>query len=257
MTAAYTPIVASVNVGRPREVDTGTRMIMTSIWKEPVEGRVAIRGVNIDGDDQADRSVHGGSDKAVYAYAAEDTAWWGERLGADPGPAPMGENLTTTGLDVSEARIGERWEVGTALLEVRQSRMPCFKLGLRMGDPSFVKAFARSSRPGAYLGIVREGDVGAGDPIEVVHRPGHDVTVRLMHRALLHDHGLLADLLEAPELCRSGASLRWRARPELKASRAQASVCRSRWALSTSSSKVASDTSRRPRCSAWTAVARA
>ena len=106
-------------------------MITTAIWKEPVAGRVPVRGVNLDGDDQADRTVHGGPDKAIYAYAAEDIAWWAERRGADLGPAPFGENLTTIGVDVSDARIGERWAIGSTLLEVRQSRMPCFKLGLR------------------------------------------------------------------------------------------------------------------------------
>jgi MOSC domain-containing protein YiiM len=192
--------VQSVNVGTPREVPLGDRVITTSIWKEPVTGRVPVRGVNLEGDDQADRSVHGGPDKAVYAYASEDIAWWTEQRGSDLGSAPFGENLTTAGFDVGQARIGEQWAVGSTLLEVRQSRTPCFKLGLRMGDPGFVRTFAKESRPGAYLGILREGDVGAGDAIEVVHRPDHDVTVTLMHRALLHDHGLLAALLEAPEL---------------------------------------------------------
>jgi MOSC domain-containing protein YiiM len=107
---------------------------------------------------------------------------------------------------VSAARIGERWVIGGALLEVRQSRTPCYKLGLRMGDPRFVRTFARADRPGAYLAILREGDVGAGDAVEIVHRPDHDVTVALMHRALLQDHDLLAELLAAPELMP-----RWRA----------------------------------------------
>jgi MOSC domain-containing protein YiiM len=194
------PRILTVNVGSPRDVRVGDRTVRTAIWKEPVAGRVALRGVNLAGDDQADRSVHGGPDKAVYAYAAEDTAWWGEQVGADLGPAAFGENLTTAGVDVSQARIGERWAVGSALLEVRQSRMPCFKLGLRMGDPGFVRAFAKAQRPGAYLAIVREGDVGAGDTVEVVHRPDHGVTVALMHRALLHDRDLLPELLAAPEL---------------------------------------------------------
>ncbi len=175
-------------------------MIQTAIWKQPVAGRVAIRGVNVAGDDQADRTVHGGPDKAIYAYASEDIAWWAEQRGTDLGDAPFGENLTTLGVDVSGARIGEQWAIGRALLEVRQSRMPCFKLGLRMGDPRFVRAFAKADRPGAYLGILREGDVGAGDAVDIVHRPDHDVTVALMHRALLQDHDLLPELLAAPEL---------------------------------------------------------
>ena len=151
-------------------------------------------------------TVHGGRDKAVYAYASEDTAWWAQRLGRDLGAAPFGENLTTRGVDVSAARIGERWAIGSTLLEVRQSRVPCYKLGLRMGDPRFLRAFAQADRPGAYLAILRQGDVGAGDEVEVVHRPDHDVTVALMHRALLRDHDLLAELLAAPQLMP-----RWRA----------------------------------------------
>jgi MOSC domain-containing protein YiiM len=182
------PRILSVNVGSPRDVRVGERVIRTAIWKEPVAGRVALRGVNLAGDDQADRSVHGGRDKAVYAY------------GAELGPAAFGENLTTAGVDLSQARIGERWAVGSALLEVRQSRLPCFKLGLRMGDLGFVRAFAKAERPGAYLAIVREGEIGAGDTIEVVHRPDHGVTMALMHRAILHDHDLLPGLLAAPEL---------------------------------------------------------
>jgi MOSC domain-containing protein YiiM len=192
--------VRAVTVGRPRDVTVGDRIVSSAIWKTPVSGRVAVRGVNVAGDDQADRSVHGGPDKAVYAYASEDAAWWAEQVGRELGPGSFGENLTTRGLDVSGARIGERWAIGSTLLEVRQSRMPCFKLGLRMGDPRFLRAFSQADRPGAYLAIVREGDVGAGDAIDVVHRPDHDVTVALMHRALLQDHSLLAELLAAPEL---------------------------------------------------------
>src|SRR5436190_15151557 len=108
----------SVNVGRPRAVGTGRRTVSTAIWKHPVEGRVALRGVNLDGDDQADRTVHGGPDKAVYAYAAEDTEWWEAMLAAPLGPGAFGENLTVRGLPVSHAVIGERWAVGSALLEV-------------------------------------------------------------------------------------------------------------------------------------------
>jgi MOSC domain-containing protein YiiM len=156
------PHVVSVNVGRPRPVQTGRRTVSTAIWKTPVEGRVAVRGVNVDGDDQADRSVHGGPDKAVYAYASEEIRRWRDELGRDLGAAPFGENLTTAGIDVSGALVGERWRIGTTLLEVVQPRLPCFKLGLRMGDPAFVRRFAQASRPGAYLRIVEEGELGAG-----------------------------------------------------------------------------------------------
>ncbi len=192
--------VESVNVGAPRPVELEGRTIWTAIWKTPVEGRVALRGVNLQGDDQAERTVHGGPDKAVYAYAAEDTELWESELGEPLGSAPFGENLTVRGLPVSEAVIGERWEVGTALLEVAQPRLPCFKLGLRMGDPRFVARFAEADRPGAYLRVVREGDIGAGDAIEVVSRPAHGVTSALVARAILRDGTLLGAAAQAPEL---------------------------------------------------------
>jgi len=192
----------SVNVGLPKVVDTGQRQVETAIWKHPVEGRVAVRGVNLDGDRQADLSVHGGPDKAVYAYAIEETRLWEEELGRELGAGAFGENLTTEGVDVSGAVLGERWRVGTTLLEVVQPRFPCFKLGLRMGDPTFLRRFARASRPGAYLRIVEEGDLGAGDAIEVdlAGRPDHGVSVRLVADAMLVDHSLIARAREAPQL---------------------------------------------------------
>jgi MOSC domain-containing protein YiiM len=174
--------------------------MMSAIAKHPVDGRVRVQGVNVAGDAQADRRVHGGPDKAVYAYAAEDTEWWEAELGRSLGPAAFGENLTVRGLAVSEAVIGEHWAVGGALLEVAQPRLPCFKLGLRMGDPLFPRRFAAADRPGAYLRIVREGDIGAGDRIDVVRRPEHGVTSALVSRALLRDRHLLGDALRAPEL---------------------------------------------------------
>src|SRR5438132_5561640 len=119
--------VVSVNVGRPREIVVDGEVVRTSIWKDPVDGRVAVRGVNLAGDDQSDRRVHGGDRKAVYAYAREDLAWWSERLGQRLGSGTFGENLTTEGLDVTAARVGDRWRVGTALLEVTQPRLPCSK----------------------------------------------------------------------------------------------------------------------------------
>ena len=192
----------SVNVGGPRPVDTGRRVVLTSIWKAPVEGRVAVRGVNLDGDVQADRSVHGGPDKAVYAYATEETRLWEAELGRSLGPGAFGENLTVEGLDVSGALLGERWRVGTTLLEVVQPRLPCFKLGLRMGDPAFVRRFGRASRPGAYLRIVEEGELGAGDTVEVEtgNLPGHGVSVRMLADAILVDPGLIPVVLDAPQL---------------------------------------------------------
>ncbi len=166
----------SVNVGEQRDVEWFGRTVRTAIWKAPVEGRVPVRGVNLVGDDQADRRVHGGPDKAVYAYAVEDYAWWDEH-GDDVGPATFGENLTTEGIDLSAAVIGETWQVGSVVLEVAQPREPCFKLGIRMGDAGFKDRFAAAGRPGVYLRIVEEGDVGAGDELEVLDRPDHGLTV--------------------------------------------------------------------------------
>ena len=202
--AGYGPRVRvlSVNVGRARLIQTERRTVSTAIWKSPVEGRVRVSGVNLDGDDQADRSLHGGPDKAVYAYGIEDTRAWETEIGRALGPGAFGENLTTEGIDVSGALLGERWRVGTTLLEVVQPRLPCFKLGLRMNDPLFVRRFAQASRPGAYLRIVQEGDLGAGDAIAVDTGalPDHGVTVRLVFDAILIDHSLVPQALEAPQL---------------------------------------------------------
>jgi MOSC domain-containing protein YiiM len=192
--------VVSVQVGRARTIATSRAPVTTSIWKYPVEGRVAVRGVNLDGDEQADRSVHGGPDKAVYAYAGEEVRAWENELGRDLGEAAFGQNLTTHRIDVSGAFIGERWLIGTTVLEVAQPRLPCFKLGIRIGSPGFVKRFAQSSRPGAYLRIVEEGELGAGDSIEVISRPDHGVTSRMVSDAILRDPALIPLAVRAHQL---------------------------------------------------------
>jgi MOSC domain-containing protein YiiM len=157
-------------VGAVRTVEWHGRAVTTGIWKSPVDGRVAARGVNLAGDDQADRRVHGGPDKALYAYAVEDYAWWAAELGREMAPGTFGENLTVEGVDLGALVIGTRWLVGTTELEVSQPRQPCFKLGLRMGDAEFVDRFDEAARFGAYLRIVREGEIGAGDDITVMPR---------------------------------------------------------------------------------------
>lgn len=181
--ALPTGVVRSVNVGAIREVMWHDEAVRTGIWKRPVDGPVAIRGVNLDGDAQADLTVHGGRDKAVYAYAVEDYAWFGERETFPVHDAVFGENLTTRGLDLSGAVVGERWRVGTALLEVAQPRLPCYKLGIRVGDAKFLKRFQAALRPGAYLRIVEEGVVQAGDSVTVLSRPDHGVTMAMMMEA--------------------------------------------------------------------------
>jgi MOSC domain-containing protein YiiM len=178
--------VLSLNVGGVRNVEWNGTPVATGIHKVSVSGRVALRGVNFEGDDQADRTVHGGPDKAVYAYAWEDYEFWKRAESFDVVPGLFGENLTTEGIDLSAAIIGERWRVGSTILEVRQPRLPCYKLGIRVGDPRFLKRFLRAARPGAYLSVVQEGDVGAGDAIEVLSTPTHGVSIRSMVEAL-HD----------------------------------------------------------------------
>jgi MOSC domain-containing protein YiiM len=178
-------VVVSVNVGARRTVEWHGRQVETGIWKAPVDGRVMVRGVNLDGDEQVDRRVHGGPDKAVYAYAAEDYEWWSEELGRELGPGTFGENLTVRGVDLGAAVIGTRWRVGTTTLQVAQPRLPCFKLGMRMGDATFVEEFELAGRFGAYLRIVEEGDVGAGDAIEIEIEtpPRAGITVRELGHA--------------------------------------------------------------------------
>jgi MOSC domain-containing protein YiiM len=193
--------IASVNVGRPAPLTFRRgRQVRSAIGKAPVTGSVRVEGVNVEGDEQGDRRAHGGPDKAVYAYAAEDSAWWAQELGREIPPGMFGENLTTVGLDVSGAVIGERWRAGTVELEVCQPRIPCFKLAARFGDPLMVKRFAQAGRPGAYLRIATPGELAAGDTIEVLSRPDHGVTIALVSAAILLDEELLRTASAAPQL---------------------------------------------------------
>jgi MOSC domain-containing protein YiiM len=181
--------------------------VRTAIWKDPVPGRVRVRATNVDGDEQGNPEVHGGVDQALYAYAAEDYEWWGGELGRALGPGTFGDNLTVRGIDVSGAVVGERWRAGGTLLEVTAPRTPCYKLGIRMGSQAFPRRFAAARRPGAYLRVLAEGELGAGDPAEVVHRPGHGLTVAEVSRIYHDDHAGAPRLLQAPEL--SGTWKQW------------------------------------------------
>lgn len=167
-----TPRIVSVNVGEPRTVQWRGREVTTGIWKSPVTGPVRVEGVNVAGDDQADRRVHGGVDKAVYAYAAEDYRWWAAALADGDGPVELtpgtfGENLTTEGIDLTAANIGDRWSVGDVLLEVSQPRQPCYKLAIRLNDDGFPDIFTAAGRPGAYLRILQAGTLEPGTEIDV------------------------------------------------------------------------------------------
>ena len=170
--------VLSINVGLPRELEWRGQLVRTSIFKEPVASRVRIERLNVEGDRQSDLSVHGGADKAVYAYPSEHYPFWRQELpGVDLPWGAFGENLTTTGLMESELHVGDRLRIGSAELVVTQPRLPCFKLGIRFGRADMVKRFLKSGRTGFYLAVAREGEAAAGDEIFLIARAPAAVTV--------------------------------------------------------------------------------
>ncbi|MDQ6801581.1 MAG: MOSC domain-containing protein [Acidobacteriota bacterium] len=157
----------SVNVGLPRDVESHGRIVRTSIWKSPKQGRVRVNQTNLEGDAQSDLSVHDGIEKAVYVYPSEHYAFWRDELpDTEIAWGGFGENLTIEGLLESEVRIGDRLSIGSAQFEVTQPRLPCYKLGIRFGRDDIIKRFLRSGRSGFYLAVVQGGDIGAGDSIE-------------------------------------------------------------------------------------------
>lgn len=193
------PTVISVNVGRPREAEWAD-IGRTAIHKSPVTGPVACRVLGLDGDQVANTRHHGGHDQAVYAFAREDLDRWADELGRPIPDGAFAENLTTRGLDVNAAVLGERWRIGTALLEVASIRIPCSNFKSWMGltgydNARWVKRFTAEARPGPYLRVLEEGALQAGDEIVVEHRPEHGVTVSVMFRALTTDRALLPRLL--------------------------------------------------------------
>lgn len=170
--------VVSVNVGVPREVMWKGRIVSTGIFKEPVADRVAVRGLNLDGDRQADLSVHGGPDKAVYVYPSEYYQFWREQFPTMNLPWGMfGENLTVEGLVDTNVFIGDRYRVGSALLQVKQPRLPCYKLALKFQRDDILKRFLKSEFTGFYFAVLEEGDVAAGDPIILDRRDENEVSV--------------------------------------------------------------------------------
>jgi MOSC domain-containing protein YiiM len=192
--------IISVNVGAARLVEFRDHTVSTGIYKSPVAGPVRVEGVNVAGDDQADRRVHGGMHKAVYAYASEDYEWWSRKLGRAVGAGTFGDNLTTETVDLGDAVVGQRWRINDVVLEVSEPRMPCYKLGIRMEDPDFPVAFAAADRPGSYLRIIEEGSLTAGDRIEIGPPPSHGLTVADIARIYSRDRHEAGRLLEAAEL---------------------------------------------------------
>ncbi|HKQ78168.1 MAG TPA: MOSC domain-containing protein [Blastocatellia bacterium] len=168
----------SVNVGLPREIFWKNSVITTGIFKEPVSRRVAARTNNLDGDRQADLKVHGGPEKAIYAYPSEHYDFWRSELpGVDLPWGMFGENLTTEGLIEDGVNVGDRFRIGTSALMVTQPRMPCFKLAAKFNRDDIIKRFLDSGRSGFYLSVIEEGEVGAGDEIERIHRDENDITI--------------------------------------------------------------------------------
>jgi len=159
--------ILAISVGGPRQIEWHGRLVQTSIFKAPVLGRVRVTQLNLEGDQQSDLSVHGGPDKAVYAYPAEHYPFWRTELSsAELNWGAFGENLTTEGMLENEVCIGDRYRMGSAEFVVTQPRMPCYKLGIRFGRVDMVKRFQQSGRNGFYFAVVREGEIGAGDSIE-------------------------------------------------------------------------------------------
>jgi len=170
--------IVSLNIGLPREVTWHGRIVTTGIFKNPVAGRVAMRKLNLDGDAQADLTVHGGEYKAVYCYPLEHYAYWKNELSGRDLPMGMfGENFTTEGLREDQVHLGDHFSVGSAELTVTQPRLPCYKLGVRFGEDDMVKRFLASARTGFYVAVTQQGEVGAGDEIRLLSRDANAVPV--------------------------------------------------------------------------------
>jgi len=182
--------IISLNVGRPRLVVWEGQSVSTGIYKTPVESRRMLRALNLDGDRQADLTVHGGRTKAAYVYPAEHYGFWrGELPGVELPWGMFGENFTTEGLDESNVNIGDRFRIGAAEVSVTEPRMPCYKLGIKFGRMDILKRFLASGRTGFYFSVEREGEVGAGDEIELIARDEHNVTVADITRLYARDRG--------------------------------------------------------------------
>jgi MOSC domain-containing protein YiiM len=192
----------SINVGMPVDAEWAGGLRRTAIAKTHVPGPVDVHYLGLAGDQVADTKDHGGIYQAVYAFAREDLDIWSTRLGRPLPNGMFGENLTTEGIDINEALVGEQWRIGSTVVQVASVRIPCvvFQNYLREAgydSDKWIKRFTQEARPGPYLQVVREGQISVGDPIEVVRRPTHGVTVATMFRALTTDRDLLPSLLDA------------------------------------------------------------
>ena len=178
--------VVSLNVGLPRQVEWHGRPVTTGIYKEPVKGRIPLRTLNIDGDRQADLTVHGGEYKAVYCYPVEHYAYWKKKLpGRDLPMAIFGETFTTDGMLESSVHLGDRFSVGSAEVIVTQPRLPCYKLGIRFGADNMVERFFASARTGFYVAVTKEGAVAAGDEIKPLAEDPNAVPVSEIMRLFI------------------------------------------------------------------------
>jgi len=193
--------LVSVNIGHPREVIYKGKTVTTGIFKEPVEGRIRLRTLNLDGDRQADLSVHGGLSKAAYAYPIEHHEYWREQLpGVDLPWGMFGENFTTEGLREDSVNIGDRFRIGSAEVMVTEPRLPCYKLAAKFGRDDIIKRFLHSGRTGFYFAVMQEGEVGTGDGIELVSRDEHSVTVADITRLYVREKDDMGTLRRAVQV---------------------------------------------------------
>jgi MOSC domain-containing protein YiiM len=190
--------VVSVNIGRVADLVIAGRPDRSAIDKRPAGGPVQVHRLGLAGDEHGDTENHGGLDQAVYAYAREDLDWWTERLGRELRNGEFGENVTTAGVDVNAALIGEVWRLGELVVQVTSPRIPCETFKAWTGEDRWVRRFAAGGRPGAYLRVMAEGEIRAGDEIEVLSRPPQRVTVAESMLAYYGDADLMRTLLTVP-----------------------------------------------------------
>lgn len=214
--------ILSINVGLPHQVVSDGNSVTTGIYKSPVHGRVKVTRLNIEGDGQADLSVHGGPSKAVYAYPSEHYAWWQRELpGVEMPWGIFGENLTLAELTEDDVHIGDQFRMGTAVLMVTQPRLPCYKLGIRFGRRDMPDRFLSSRRTGFYFAVAREGEIGEGDTVEPIHRDPNRISVSEVLR-LCYGEGHQETQLVERALNLESLSPGWRKRIFKRAQESQA-----------------------------------